>query len=115
MKDIQFFYFALYLASVFLSAVSQVLLKKAALRPHRSMLSEYSDIRVVSGYLLFFICTLLTALAYHGIPMSLGPVLESTGYIYVTTFGVLFFHEKLNCRKVLALALIVFGICVYSL
>ena len=108
MKDIQFFYFALYLASVFLSAVSQVLLKKAALRPHRSMLSEYSDIRVVSGYLLFFICTLLTALAYHGIPMSLGPVLE---WVWPAAW---FLRERYHL-KVLALALIVFGICVYSL
>ena len=115
MKDIQFFYIALYLISVLLSAVSQVLLKKAALRPHRSLLSEYTDIRVVSGYLLFFFCTLLTALAYRGVPRNLGPVLESTGYLYVTIFGVLFFHDKLNRRKVLALALIVFGICVYSL
>ena len=42
------------------------------------------------------------------------PILDATGYIYVTTFGVLIFHEKLNPRKVTALALIILGIVIYS-
>ena len=45
----------------------------------------------------------------------MGPVLESTSYIYVTFFGVTFFKEKLNGQKVLALLLIVGGILIYAL
>ena len=45
----------------------------------------------------------------------MGPILEATGYIYVTIFGVAIFHEKMNKKKVLALALIIGGIAVYSL
>ena len=36
-------------------------------------------------------CTFLTMLAYKGIPLSLGPVLEATSYLYVTVFGVTIF------------------------
>lgn len=107
-------YLLLFLFSVFLAAVSQVLLKKAAMRKHDSIISEYLDWRVLCGYSLFFVCSLLTMIAYRGIPLSLGPVLESTSYLYVTIFGVVFFHEKLNKRKLFALALIMFGILLYS-
>lgn len=53
--------------------------------------------------------------AYKGIPLSMGPVLEATSYIYITIFGVCIFKEKLNPKKIVALLLIVGGILVYSL
>ena len=96
MSQAQLPYVLLYLCSTFLSAVSQVLLKKAALREHKSVLAEYTDWRVILGYALFVGCTLLTMLAYKGVPLNVGPVLEATGYIYVTIFGVTIFHEKMN-------------------
>ena len=45
----------------------------------------------------------------------MGPILEATGYIYVTIFGVVIFKEQMNKTKLLALALIIAGIIVYSL
>lgn len=53
MNQAQLPYVALYLLSTFLASVSQVLLKKAALREHKSLLAEYTDWRVVLGYGLF--------------------------------------------------------------
>lgn len=112
---IQLPYLFLYLGSVFLAAVSQVLLKKAASRSHASVFAEYTDWRVLLGYGLFFGCTLLTMLAYRGIPLSLGPVLETTSYLYVTFFGITIFHEKLNRKKIMALLLIIVGVLLYSI
>ena len=60
MNQAQLPYVALYLLSTFLASVSQVLLKKAALREHKSLLAEYTDWRVVLGYGLFVGCSLLT-------------------------------------------------------
>ena len=108
-------YILLFLGSVFLSSVSQVLLKKAAMRKHDSVIAEYTDWRVLLGYGLFFGCTLLTMLAYKGVPLSMGPVLESTSYLYVTFFGVTLFGEKINKQKILALVLIIAGVLIYSL
>jgi len=54
-------------------------------------------------------------LAYQGIPLSLGPVLEATSYLYVTVFGVTIFHEHVGREKIVALALIVAGILVFAL
>ena len=112
MNQAQLPYVALYLLSTFLASVSQVLLKKAALREHKSLLAEYTDWRVVLGYGLFVGCSLL---AYKGVPLNVGPVLESTGYIYVTFFGVVIFHEKMNPKKIGALVLIILGILIYAL
>ena len=97
MSQAQLPYVLLYLCSTFLSAVSQVLLKKAALREHKSVLAEYTDWRVILGYALFVGCTLLTMLAYKGVPLNVGPVLEATGYIYVTIFGVDFGRHPCIC------------------
>lgn len=106
-------YLALYLFSVFLSAVSQVLLKKSALKKHSSAIAEYLNWQVLLGYTLFVGCTMITTLAYRGIPMNVGPALEATGYIYVTIFGVVIFHERINKKKVAALVLILGGIVLY--
>ena len=115
MTQAQLPYVLLYLASTFLASISQVLLKKAALREHKSLLAEYTDWRVILGYGLFVGCTLLTMLAYRGVPLNVGPVLEATGYLYVTVFGVAIFHEKMDPKKILALALILAGIVIYAL
>lgn len=115
MTQAQLPYVLLYLCSTFLASVSQVLLKKAALREHKTLLEEYTDWRVVLGYGLFVGCTLLTMLAYKGVPLNVGPVLEATGYLYVTVFGVTIFHEKMNPKKIAALVMIVVGIFIYAL
>ena len=115
MTQAQLPYVLLYLCSTILASVSQVLLKKAALREHKTLLEEYTDWRVILGYGLFVGCTLLTMLAYKGVPLNVGPVLEATGYLYVTIFGVTIFHEKMNPKKIAALVMIVVGIIIYAL
>ena len=110
------FAFALVLlASVFVSAVSQVMLKLSANREHKNAVSEYANPLVIGAYALFVVSTLMTVYAYKEVPLSLGPVLESTSYLYVTAFGVLIFKEHVSAKKLLALALIVCGICVFAL
>lgn len=103
------------LLGVFVSAVSQVLLKKSALEQHESAVGEYLNPKVVFAYVLFVAATLLSTIAYKGIPLSMGPLLDATGYLYVTAFGVLIFHERINRQKIIALVLILAGIAVYSL
>jgi len=105
--------FALF--GVFISGISQVLLKKSAGRQYSSAIREYMNPFVIVAYAMFFGATLLSVYAYKGIPLSMGPILDATGYVYVTIFGITIFHEKLNARRILALVLIILGIVVYSL
>ncbi|MDE6851300.1 MAG: EamA family transporter [Lachnospiraceae bacterium] len=108
-------YILVLMAGVFVSAVSQVMLKKAALKTYESPLKEYLNPMVIIAYLLFFGTTFLSVLAYKGIPLSMGPIIEATSYIYVTFFGVKIFHEKMNRKKYIALGLIIAGIIIYSM
>lgn len=103
------------LVGVFISAISQVMLKKAALKKYNNVVKEYLNPLVIFAYVLFVGTTFLSILAYRGIPLSMGPILEATSYIYVTIFGVRIFGEKINKKKIMSLSLIVMGIIIYSL
>ena len=107
-------YVAVMLVNVFISSVAQVLLKKSALKKHASLLREYLNPYVVGGYAILFVCTLMKIFAYRELPISLGPVLEATSYVYVTIFGATIFGERVSKKKGAALALIVCGIAVFS-
>ena len=108
-------YFAIYLCSVVLAAVSQILLKKSALKEHDGFLKEYLNPYVIGGYALTGISMLLTVLAFRGMEYKNGPIIVSLGYILVMVFGIFVFREKLTKRKCLGTALILAGIFVYYL
>ena len=108
-------YSCVLLLGVFISAMSQVMLKKAAMKKHDSVIKEYLNALVIFAYVLFVGTTFLSILAYKGIPLSMGPILEATSYIYVTIFGVVIFKEKMNLKKVVALGMIIVGIVVYAI
>lgn len=105
---------ALLLFGVFVSAISQVMLKKAAMGEYDSPIKEYLNPLVIVAYMLFVGTTMLSILAYRAIPLSMGPILEATSYFYVTFFGMTIFKERITKKKLAALVLIVAGICVYS-
>ena len=107
-------YACIMLLGVFISSVAQVLLKKAAQKQYGSVLEEYLNWPVITAYAIFFAATFLSIYAYRVVPLSMGPILEATGYLWVTLFGVTIFHERLDKWKLAALALIIGGIIVYS-
>lgn len=107
-------YSCVLLFGVFISAISQVILKKAAMKKYDSVIKEYLNFPMISAYSIFVISTFLSIIAYKGIPLSMGPILEATSYIYVTFFGVKIFGETINGKKIFALVLIVEGIILYS-
>lgn len=109
-------YIAIFIASVFTSSVSQALLKKGAnATKDKSFLKQYLNPTIIIAYALFFICTLITVFCYRVLPLSLGMVLESLGYIFVTTISVVALKEKLTRRKILGNVLIVAGVIVFAL
>lgn len=108
-------YSGILLLSTFIASVSQVMLKKSAAKHYDSPLGDYLNPLVIFAYVLFVGTTLLSVIAYRGIPLSLGPVLEASGYLYITAFGVLIFKERMTTRKIVALGLIIVGIAIYAL
>lgn len=103
------------LLGIFVASLAQVLLKKSAQQKYDNLIKEYFNWKVILGYVMMFSATLCTVFAYKVIPISLGLVLDSMGYIFVTVFGYFFFKESMSWKRFSALFLIVSGILVYAL
>ena len=108
-------YACIYALGVFLASISQVMLKKEAMKEHDSLIAEYLNPMVIFAYVIFFATTLMTIIAYTVIPVSLGSVLEGTSYLYVTAFGAIIFKERITLQKLIAIGLIVGGIVIFAL
>ena len=105
----------LLLLSVFISSVSQIILKKAADKTYESTLKEYMNPMVIGAYGLFFCSVILTMLALKHVPLSMSPILECTGYIFVSVMGYIFLKERFSRRKLMGFALILAGIVIFNL
>ena len=108
-------YACLILIGTFISAVAQVMLKKATMKEYSSRIREYLNPLVIFAYAVFFGASLLSVVAYRVVPLSMGPILEATSYIYVTIFGVTVFKETITGKKIAALLIILTGIVIYAL
>lgn len=105
----------IFIFGTFISSVSQIILKKSANKTYSSKIREYFNVRVISAYGIFFAATLCTIIGYSKIPLSFGPILEATGYIFIAVLSFVFLKEKINLKKKIGLALIIVGIVVFAL
>ena len=106
---------AIFLGSVLVASISQIMLKKSAGRKYDKWIDEYLNFRVIFAYGLFFLSSLLTVYAYKFVPLSLGPVLEASGYVFVSVMGYFILKEKIGKRKFLGLVVIIAGILIFNL
>ena len=105
----------IFLFSVLISSVAQIILKKSAGRKYDSLIKEYLNVRVIGAYSIFILSTLLTMYAYTGVPLTLGILLESVGYIYIPILSLIFLKEKITPSMVIGSLFIICGIVVYNL
>ncbi len=105
----------LLILSVFISSISQIILKKSASKTYNSILREYLNLYVIVGYGLLVLSTILTILGLTEIEYKNQPIIESLGYIFVMILSRIFLCEKITKRKVIGNALILVGICIYYL
>ena len=101
------------LFSVCISAFSQVLLKKSALKTYDSFWREYINVYVLIAYAIYFLAVFLDLIALKTVPLSFVPVTEASSYIFVLLFGRIFFNETFSKRKILAMGLILLGIIIF--
>lgn len=107
-------YILLFLISVFISSCSQIALKKSANKTHKNKIAEILNPTVLGAYICFLGASLLTVLAYQGVDLSWGPVLETTSYVYIMILSALFLKEKITLQKVIGNVIIILGIIIYA-
>ncbi len=108
-------YFAIMIFGVLIAAMSQILLKKAALRHYDTWLGQYLNVPVIGAYMIFFVSSLCSVIALKVLPLSLMPVWNSSSYLFVTLFSYLFMKERPGKKKLIGLGVILFGIAIFSL
>jgi multidrug transporter EmrE-like cation transporter len=109
------FNFAIMVFGVLIAALSQIILKKAAMKQYDTVLKQYLNAPVIFAYFIFFLSSLCSVIALRVLPLSLMPVWNSSSYIFVTLFAFLMMKEKPNRRKLLGLGVILCGIVIFSL
>lgn len=108
-------YVAVFFLSVFVASVSQILLKKSALKKYDSQLGEYMNPYVIIAYGMLVVSMCMTIFAYKGVDLKTGPVIEATSYLYVAVMSAVFLKEKIKMKKKIGLLVIVLGIIISNL
>lgn len=106
-------YVLLLILAVLVSSISQIILKKSASKTYDSVLKEYLNVYVITGYVLMVISTVLVVLGLKGVPYKNEPIIESLGYLFVMILSNRLLGEKITKKKVLGNVLILVGIAVY--
>lgn len=105
----------IYICGTFISAVSQIILKKSTEKKYKNKIREYLNPRVITAYFIFFAATLCTVIAYKYVPLSMGPILGATEYIFVAVLSYFLLKEKIGKKKLIGLLLIIGGVIIFAL
>ncbi|MBQ7148592.1 MAG: EamA family transporter [Pseudobutyrivibrio sp.] len=107
-------YALIMLTGTFIASCSQIVLKKSAEKEYPSKIAEYLNPMVMGAYIVFFAASLCSVIGYKQVPLSIGPILEATGYIWVAILGKMFLGEHISKKKGLGLLVIIAGIVIAS-
>ncbi len=108
-------YILIYISGVFIASISQIMLKISAKKSYPSRLREYLNPLVIVAYAIFFGCTLITLYALKVVPLSMSPVLEACGYLFVAVLSRLILKERISRKKALGLGVIIAGVLIYAI
>lgn len=107
-------YYLLVVISVLIASFSQMLLKSSSKVEHNSFILEYLNWKVIVGYGLMFVALVINIFAMSkGVLVKEVSIIESLSYLFVPTFALFFFNEKINKQKVIAIAVIMVGVVVF--
>lgn len=94
---------------VFISSCSQILLKKGS-KIEKKGIYIFLNKYVICGYTIFFTVTLIVTYLYKYIDLSIGALLDSAGYVFITILSCIFLKERVSKTKVFGIIVILIGI-----
>ena len=106
-------FFLLMVLAELIASSSQILLKKSAQKEYPSVIREYLNLLVISGYSLLVLAMIISIFCYDGLGYMGVVVLEPMGYIIVMFLSRFFFKEKFTPRKLIGMIIIMSGIALF--
>ena len=108
-------YYLLVPVSAFVTAVSQILLKISADKPHKNRYAEYLNPYVILSYAMFALVLGINVFIYTLIDYRFGVVINSLSVVFVLLLSKFLLKETLTRRKWFGNALIILGIACFTL
>ena len=104
-------FYLLLLFNAFLSAVSQVLLKKSAIKKYENVLLQYLNPYVISAYIIFAVVLVINIIVMRHISVSEVSIFSEAAPLVISLFfGYIFFGERISKMKIISSLIIVIGI-----
>ena len=114
-KVSNFIFYVLMILSAFITALSQIILKKSANREHRSIFFEYLNPYVVFSYVCYAGVLVLNVFIYTKVDYRFGVVINSMSNVFVMLLSHILLKESITKKRIIGNAIIVCGILVFML
>jgi drug/metabolite transporter (DMT)-like permease len=79
------------------------------------LFGDYLNPYVIAAYAMLFLSMFLTIIAYRGVALKTGPVIEATSYVFVAMLSTVFLKERISIRKKVGLFIIIAGIMISNI
>ena len=101
--------------SAFITAFSQIILKKSADRKYKSVFFEYLNPYVLFSYVCYIGVLVLNVFIYTKIDYRFGVVINSMSTVFVMLLSHIILKEVITKKRIIGNAIIVCGILVFML
>lgn len=108
-------YYAAAFMGVFLTAISQLLMRQGARKTRKSALRLYLNMYMLTAYFTLVVVTLLNLYAYREIPLKVGLMLAPLALILVGLLSWWLLKEGLTRIQILGAVVILIGVTVFNL
>ena len=105
-----YLFVSLKLLACLLTAFSQILLKRSAVKKHSSFLKEYMNINVFVAYSIFFGVVFLNIYVLSVLELKIAAILNTSTYFFTGLLSYLILHEKISLQSIAGMLIIASGI-----
>lgn len=103
------------LFSIFLTSISQILLKLSSDKKYNHKIREYLNFYVIFSYSMFFITMLLNTFALKFIDMKSIQVFMALSYGIVLVLSKLILKEEITKNKLIGNIIIIMGVIIFNI
>ncbi len=101
--------------SAFITAFSQIILKKSANKKHKSVFFEYLNPYVLFSYVCYIGVLVLNVFIYTKVDYRFGVVINSMSTVFVMLLSNIILKESITRKRIIGNVIIVCGILVFML
>lgn len=105
--------FLLAVFAAFISAIGNVVLKKAATTTReKNIFMKILNLKVIVAYMLMVVSTYISLLSLKKMDLRFAPAASATNYFWVPLLSFFFLGEKINKKQLVGICIILLGVII---